>query len=89
MKRRVFAYVCLAQCCSMFDYISYMLLYVLYTFVLAEKNYCIFLKKKMRDLMIFLTCVYIELALIKFVLSSVHQNNYKTKDRLANSLIVF
>ena len=89
MKRRVFAYVCLAQCCSMFDYISYMLLDVLYTFVFAEKNYCIFWKKEMRDLMIFLTCFYIELASIKFVLSSVHQNNYKTKDRLTNSLIVF
>ena len=37
MKRRVFAYVCLAQRCSMFEYISYMLLYVLYTFVFTEK----------------------------------------------------
>ena len=37
----------------------------------------------------FLTCFYIELASIKLVLSSVHQNNYKTKDRLTNSLIVF
>ena len=39
--------------------------------------------------MTFLTCFYIELASIKFVLSSVHRNNYKTKDRLINSLIVF
>ena len=72
-----------------FDIISYMLLDVLYTLVFAEKNYCIFWNKEMRDLMIFLTCFYIEFASIKFVLSSVHQNNYKTKDRLTNSLIVF
>ena len=43
----------------------------------------------MRDLIIFLTCFYIELASIKFVLSSLHQNNYKTKDKLTNSLISF